>query len=174
MPDYNYVRDKISFRTVFYKAAYTYCCCACSFEHEYLDYLSDEGNINEAMYERMVNNVLNGECEHVKNVPEKYVKETYVFGIHIAAAVGTIQALENRSDTLSYRYGGIYLLSPLSNAVLKGNCSAFRIFGNECESDRGLSESFLYARRTGQNIYKITLERVTLLELAVMKQSNHS
>ena len=174
MPDYNYIGYKISFRTVFYKTAYTYCCCACSFEHEYMDYLSDKGNINEAMYERVVNNVLNGECEHVKNVPGYYIKETFLYGIHIAAAIGTIQALEKHLCQTSHVLGGVYRLSPAANAALKSNCSAFRVFGSHTGAllfEQELSRSYLYARKTEQNVCEITLKTVTHLELAVMKQN---
>ena len=28
---------KFAFKTVFYKSAYSYCCCPCGFEHEFVD-----------------------------------------------------------------------------------------------------------------------------------------
>lgn len=180
MPDYDYIREKISFRTVFYRTAYAYCICACAFEHEYLNYLSDKGSIDEIVFERVINNVLNGECEHVKNVPKHYIKETYVYGIHIAAAVGTIRALKKHvsfqlmewllDDRQPILCGGVYRLSPAANAALNGNYKSLRVYCNQSIFNI-FSGSYRYARRTGQNVCEITLENVTHLELAVIKQN---
>ena len=46
MRDFDYGKG-FSFQTVFYKTAYSYCCCPCGYEHEYMDYISDTGEINE-------------------------------------------------------------------------------------------------------------------------------
>ena len=68
LEDFGYFGQRFAFRTVFSKTSYSYCCCSCSFEHEYLGYLSDSGCINEHLYEKIVKSIVNGQCPHVVKV----------------------------------------------------------------------------------------------------------
>ena len=68
LEDFGYFGQRFAFRTVFSKTSYSYCCCSCSFEHEYLGYLSDSGCINEQLYEKIVKSIINGQCPHVVKV----------------------------------------------------------------------------------------------------------
>ena len=68
LEDFGYFGQRFAFRTVFSKTAYSYCCCSCSFEHEYLGYLSDSGHINEQLYEKIVKSIVEGQCPHVVKV----------------------------------------------------------------------------------------------------------
>ena len=45
MADFEYYNCTFSFMTVFYKSAYSNCCCSCAYDHEYMDYLHDDGSI---------------------------------------------------------------------------------------------------------------------------------
>ena len=56
MPDFNY-RTNFQFQTLFYKSGYSYCCCACGFEHEFLEYIKDDGSIDEDLYEKVLQNI---------------------------------------------------------------------------------------------------------------------
>ena len=60
---YTYTRE-FSFDTVFSIYSYSYCCCPCAFEHEFLDYITDDG-INDTMFDRIKGNIAKGKCEHV-------------------------------------------------------------------------------------------------------------
>ena len=93
MPDFNY-RTNFQFQTLFYKSGYSYCCCACGFEHEYLEYIKDDGSIDEDLYEKVLQNILDGICEHTKDRPAEYLKVTCVSGLDIAAVVGTEQVID--------------------------------------------------------------------------------
>ena len=75
-PDFNCKTMAFSFETVFYRTPYSYCCCPCAYQHEYFDYLSDtheldqkeERHIDEAMFERIVQNIADGRCPHADTV----------------------------------------------------------------------------------------------------------
>ena len=69
----------------------------CGFEHEHIDYISRSAcqwEINKEMYQRILQCILDGKCEHADHVPQEYVEETRVYRIHIAVAAGTITALK--------------------------------------------------------------------------------
>ena len=51
MPHHDY-GTTFEFRTVFYKSAFSYACCPCAFEHEFLLYIDRYGNINEDVYQK--------------------------------------------------------------------------------------------------------------------------
>ena len=94
MPNFNYANYKLSFQTVFYTRNYKYCCCPCAFDHEWAAYISDGGHIHEELYRKVEANLVNGKCPHVDHVVSDYVRETAVYGIHIAAAAGTEKAVK--------------------------------------------------------------------------------
>ena len=121
MPDFDYNNYEFSFRTVFYTTPDYYCCCPCAFEHEFLQYISDTGEIKEDSYTNVLQNVLNGKCTHVNGVPESYVTNTSIYGIHIAAAVGTEAALEIHLSQSFHQEGGIFELNAGVIGVLKSN-----------------------------------------------------
>ena len=54
MNDLSYTEVPFSFKTVFHLTPYSYRCCPCSYEFEYLDFLSDTGEINETMFENLL------------------------------------------------------------------------------------------------------------------------
>ena len=79
---------EFSFRTLFFKSSYSYRCCACAFQHEFFQYLSDEGKVaDHSMYNKTVRNVRNGECYHVKDTTGEYIQETSVQKHHVYIAV---------------------------------------------------------------------------------------
>ena len=98
LPDFDYLGHEFALNTVFYISYPFYYCCSCSFEHEYLDYLSRDEN--EKMYENVVYNMENGQCPHVINAPEEYVLETSLYGMHVAAVLGTVstKTYDKRDD----------------------------------------------------------------------------
>ena len=68
VPHFDYETTKFGFQTVFYKTPYSYCICICGFEHKYFDYIKESGEINEQMYSKVVQNIVNDHCPHVKHV----------------------------------------------------------------------------------------------------------
>lgn len=120
MTDFDYAGTEFSFQTVFYvESRFSYCICSCGFEHEYLDYISESGDIDEEVYQKVVQSIIDGKCPHVDQVPKEYVRETKIFGIHIAAAVGTENALTDGLYQLPERQGNLFYLDPYMIAIFK-------------------------------------------------------
>ena len=69
----------------------------CAYEHELLDYISDTGEIDKVMYERVVDNIIKAKCPHVDCMRPELVKTTYITGKHLAMTVGTVDALKGNA-----------------------------------------------------------------------------
>ena len=140
LPGFDYTAHRFSFRTVFKRESYMYCCCNCAFEHEYMLYISDKGEINKEIFYRVVQNISLGECSHVKDVSEEFVTETSVGAIHIAAARGNKKAALWHLDALKYLESanlyagepisktGIFELLPYDIAALKGQRHIMKLY----------------------------------------------
>ena len=122
MKNFDYAKT-FSFQTVFYQTAYSYCCCSCGFEHEYLDYISETGVINEDKYEKIVKSIIDGSCPHTAEVQKEWLNKTRVSALHIAIAVGTEKAQKKYLDELSIaiKRSGIFKLSLFDTALMKNN-----------------------------------------------------
>ena len=94
--DFEY-RTIFEFQTLFYKSAYSYCCCPCAFEHEFFLYIEDDGRINDAVYKRIEQSIVDGSCPHVHLGPKEWMKETSVYNAHVAVAVDN---RDIKADTL--------------------------------------------------------------------------
>ena len=97
-----YHSRKFSFDTVFSIYSYSYCCCPCAFEHEFLDYITEDG-INENIFQRIKGNISRGKCEHVNETLPAYVHQTSVIGNHIAAGYGVLPTAANDYQTTIFR-----------------------------------------------------------------------
>lgn len=117
----DYSSKRFSFITVFYRSPFAYCFCTCGFEHEYLMYLSDTGKVNEEMFEKLLQSVIDGKCPHVDKASQHQLQETSVDGIYITAAKGNELAIRDHLDIFETSAGGIFKLLPLDIAILKGN-----------------------------------------------------
>ena len=173
--DYNH---RFSFQTVFYKSTYSYCCCSCGFDHEYLDYISESGEINEETYGKIVQSIINGKCPHVDSVSVERLNQTYIDGIHIAAAVGTEEAITDHLENYHPTEGGLFQLTPFDIAVFKGNLyvvslyhshRSFKIIMNESNYK---TNKLLYAKRSTDSTSKVRMYAATPVEICVQKRYN--
>ena len=115
-------RDTFTFETVFYKRAYSYVCCPCAFQHEFFTYLSEDGALDEALYEDIMSYILFGRCTHVgQGIPDEWVAETSVTSLQVAVALGTKRVEQDNVGrgrfTITRRQEGIFQLS-LHNIAL--------------------------------------------------------
>ena len=118
LPGFDY-QTKFSFQTLFYHDRYSYCCCECAFEHEYLDYIAESGDIAESMFKKILESILKGKCPHIDNVDQNYIRETSISAIHIAAALGTEQAINDHIEIFPHLTGGVFCLTPFQLAILR-------------------------------------------------------
>ena len=165
-----YYTHRFSFATVFSIYSYSYCCCPCAFEHEYLDYLSDDG-VNEYMFERIKEAIARGRCEHVDGVLSQYVHETLVTGQHIVAASGVLP------DDYLQVVTKIFNLLPYMIAVLKKHSLEVENYINSCYSlakERNSSvymiTNFLYARRFVERPETIELQVKQITEICAIQK----
>ena len=163
VPHIDYTNRFFSFRTVFYRCPYSYRCCSCGFEHEYFDYISETGEINEEMYEKIVTSIINGKCPHADNISEKYLTVSKVYAVHIAAAVGTEPVMNDYFSDYKYITTSIFNLTPFRTAVIRNQ---IRIVSIAQKGERSLygnmvpAKKVLYARRTEEK-EKIKIEIVS-------------
>ena len=113
-----------TFKTVFYRSSFSYCMCKCGFEHEYLDYIQESGHIKESMLENIIECISNGQCPHVTGVPPKYVKETKIYALHIAAVVDPTKALAN-AFKLGWSDSNLFNTTPFDLTIIKSNSETF-------------------------------------------------
>ena len=121
MQHLDYYGTRFKFKTVWYTTAYSYCLCPCSFDHEYVKYITENGVIVEQIYNKVLECILNGTCPHVDHVADKYVTESVTNALNIAIVAGTTDALRKPLITDDYvREGlGCFHLSPYRIALLK-------------------------------------------------------
>ena len=180
LPDFDYLNYKLAFQTVFYKTEYSHCCCPCTFHHEFIGYLSDTGGIDEDMFENVLNNIERGQCEHVDKVNEKYVRETSIYAIHIAAAVGTMDAVKQLLDSYSNTLrGSCFRLSPKRAAILKCQYDVINAFTRAlprlCRGDPMAScgSRVMYPCTSRPCNNTMTIEWITSLEYSLRKRDRH-
>ena len=179
IPDFDYENYKLSFQTVLYTCNYKYCCCPCAFDHEWLTYISDGGQIEKELYKKVEANLLAGKCPHVDDVISDYVRETAVYGIHIAAAVGTSKAVKNDlGKTHRELLSSLFHLTPYVLAVLKKNIKTTTLrFNNLSKQPRfsidlcrpmiGHMLNVVYSERSKTNAGVIHLKEEPLLVFCV-------
>ena len=75
----------------------------------------------------MVNNIVDRKCQHVDEVPEKFIKEIYINALRIASAVATEKVVDKYVNKM-YSTTGIFRLHPCALAVMKKLQQMFRNF----------------------------------------------
>ena len=166
-----YYTHKFSFETVFSIYSYSYCCCPCAFEHEFIDYLTDTG-LNLTMFDRIRENIARGYCEHVDGVLAQYVHETLVTGQHIVAASGVLSADHAESET------SIFRLHPYMIAVLKKHDPIVENYINYCYKMAKENDSYastvtrlMYASRSIENPETIEIQAKQITEICASQKN---
>ena len=175
MPDFDYIYQKFSFLTLFQRTHYSYCCCECSFQHEYMDYLSENGTIDESTYNKIVQCIEEGKCPHVDAVRTEYVRESSVNAIHIAAAAGTVEAVKYHTGQNHLRYltTGIFRLEAYITAALKNNYTCVELYFDELYQHHYPATNgfiLLYAGRSKTSKDLMKIKRMSLLEICAKKK----
>ena len=177
MTNFNYSK-RISFQTVYYDNRFAYCCCGCGFQHEFIDYLSETGDLDEEIYERVVQSIENGYCPHVSQVPKEYVTETSVLGFHLAAAAGTEDVVKQLLDT-DHRHteSGIFKVTPHMMAVMKNNHSILEVILQKAKGPWILPAydlGYVIVNKSEENPNIINFENVSFLEFCIRNEDKQS
>ena len=179
MKDFSYEYKRFTFKTVFYVTPYSYRCCPCSYEFEYLEFISDTGEINETMFQNVLQSLTNGQCPHVDGADADHVKKTACHGLHVAAALEDNAVLQHHRDYrseymyYSYMYSGpaaLFRITPCHMAVLKGKGRSLKamldIYWRTSSDWR-----FLYWSRSEDDRNKILFVESSFLEQCVRKDN---
>ena len=168
MPRYDYQNTAYSFRTVHYVSPYntSYCRCACALEHELLSYISDDGVIDQEVYDRVVDNIVRGNCPHAKDVKEKFVSETSITGMHLVLAVYPKDAPLHYD---MYENSGIFHLSPVEIGILKNNWPSI----SAAETQRSVFKSKLPEIIRSTRCNEIEICQRDSLEFCIVKGHFH-
>ena len=174
MENIDYSRENYSFLTVFYTSRPTYCCCSCAHNHEYLEYISDTGEVDENMYENIVKCLANGKCPHAETVPEYQLVPTSITAMHIAAAVGMDRAVrENIDICFSYLHmiaGGFFNLYPFDTAILKKQTNICNLLADYWLSDD--LGPIVFPIVSTVNDSSLLVQEVSRLEICVRQRNN--
>ena len=169
--DYSYKRFR--FRTVFHQSSYSYCCCSCAYEHEYVSYITDDGEINEEICDKILGCILNGCCPHVTNVPREYTRDTRIQAVHIAAAANTVLKLNRFYYSVPDLKSEIFQLYPDQIAMFHNNFNFVKEYLDNYKSMKEnsdleiMSSAMQYATRMHEDEYKIFFESITQPEFCI-------
>ena len=181
--DRYYQELNFEFETVSYISTYTYCLCLCGYEHEYATYISDSGEIDKEIYERVVQNIVAGKCPHVDSVPKGYVNTACINAMHIAVAVNKTFTLEKLfhkfidvKKSISYTDWYYSLESHLSGvdpyhiAIMKNNTEAISAFPIKLESISKIHRIY-YAEKLGDD--KLRIEFISVFQLCILRNKTN-
>ena len=169
MPHHDYIKTKFSFKTLFYKSHLFYCCCSCAFEHEYLEYINEDLSIDEMLYEKVKQNIIDGKCPHVDDKPPAYVRETSIYSIHIALVIGTEIYKTDKMNKLT----GLFQLEPYELSIMKNRYLSLDV---SCPVSPKVScvygGQLMLSRKiiNGQR-RKVRLDAVTILEYFIQEKN---
>ena len=154
----------------------SYCLCTCGIENEFLEYISEDGYIDEDIYQKIEQCITVGECPHVQHVPDSYVKETSIYGIHIASGVGTTDGLKQISQTRTPdRYTGLFHLEVFDIAIIKSCEITSSMTEMKKVTRQGLRQAYLVTSKCQSQYFNkddkalVESERTSLLVLCVRK-----
>lgn len=178
MTEFNY-RDRFKFETVFYRTVYSYVCCPCAFQHEFFTYISEDGTLDEAVYEAILGNIVYGRCNHVgQGIPDKWVTETSVSGLQVATALGTKQAerdnIERGQFAITSNPEGIFQLSLHNIALIRRKYENLawylrHYFTNEKLLNFVDNDYFCHRPNKAQNIFEV--KKITVIETLVQTRN---
>ena len=146
----------------------------CGFENEYFDYISKTGEINERMYNKIVNNILKGACPHVGMVDDMYTREGSIYAIHIAAAVGTEGAIKDYLNNYREVFGGLFKLTPYRIAVIREKLNVVSLFQGTIQtifSNPVVAINLINSYRSSEDKNRIMVEQVSVPLYCIRKKN---
>ena len=161
---------KFSFDTAFHVSHFHYCLCPCAFEYEYLAYLLENGQTDEEIFDRVVRNIVDNGCPHIKHVPDEYVSESGVLGSYLVAVCGNNDVLgflkRSRGPSRGHPLirGTVFDLSPFETVHVKNSLSPEEVGLRNTLDDY----SELMHASLAENMF-LKIEREPILEYCIRK-----
>ena len=174
MNDFSYTEVPFYFKTVFYLTPYSYRCCPCTYELEYMDFISDVGEVNETMFEKILQSIIDKQCPHVDSATDDQVNFTTIRGIHIAAALESDEVIQRYQHD---RYtgdspAGLLRITPCYAAILKSKPKSLHamldMYPYECVPE-GWTVVYVYRSVEDQNSIRFKVS--SFLEQCVRKDN---
>lgn len=171
IPGFDYFNQSFNFETVFYVCGYSYRCCSCAFDNEYINYITDSGDIDKNGLEKITKCISDGKCPHVDGSSKHHLTMTKVNGMHVAAAKAIIEAVTtnaivHQTDAPS----GLFGITPYHMAFLKCRSEMLKPLRNAYYS-LAIDQFLLYCYRKGDMHECIEMENISLVELCTRKNS---
>ena len=174
MPYFDYRNTSFSFRTLFHSTLIEYSFCPCSYNHEYLNYISPKGDIDKEMFDKIVNCVADGNCPHVAGVPADHIQVSTVYAMHFVAALGTKEVINKYSDgDVDYNeMFGLFRIHPCGIAIMKKQYDDLGYFLGFLQSKAESLQQIPYAKRSLDDPLKIRINKIHLLELCILEDDD--
>ena len=169
------------FKTVFYKCGPSYCICRCAYDHEFLSYVSENGDVNEEMLDTLTTAIKDGCCQHASKFTKTcYLRKTGINIFHIAAALDFEEMLQTFISGLHFEKIDIwgtrsqsFKLHPFEIAALRGNALVLPLLINLHPSytiRRRWNGTIIHASERQSNV--LYVERSSLLEIYIGKRDH--
>ena len=168
MEDFDYYNTQFTFKSVYSISKYTYRCCPCGFEHEYLDSIRKDGKIREEMYESIVNNIMAGACMHVKDVNEEDTAETGIYGIAVALVLGTKPIIDKIDKITDKCNSGLFKIHPFMLTMKRNLTSLPKSVMDNCFSSE---KRIVDMQRSIDNINEVSLEKRDVFDFCIRNQT---
>ena len=174
IPDFPYYRRCFTFKTLFYDSTFAYQMCSCGYQHENLAYITPSGDMDKDMYGKILKCITDGKCEHVDGQPEDHVAETKIYGIHVAAAVGTMRAFESYdvdTDKRAMEPVGLFGVHLCGIAITKNQHEILGLLLKKMLQLPFKNQYLLCSQRLDENGYVIRFHYLHLLRLCIAQNS---
>ena len=104
-------------------------------------------------------------------MPEEYLAQTGICGMHIALAMGNVQVAERHIETFSLLIGRIFKLNPCDMAVFKRKtsiaCLIFDYWSRSNQLSRMTAQTIACMKQLGVDQNQMTIEKVSRFEAYV-------
>ena len=148
IPDKGISVHEFVFKTVFYKCGPSYCICRCAYDHEFLSYVSDNGDVDVGIVDTLTTAIKDGYCQHASGFTDKsYLRPTGINIYHIAAALDLeemsqsfISGYHSGEINIQKIYSGLFWIHPFQISVVKGNALVAPLFTEDKLHPNGYDE----------------------------------
>ena len=168
--------NEFVFKTVFYKCGPSYRLCRCAYDHEFLSYVSDNGDVVTGIVDTLTTAIKDGYCPHASRFTDtSYLRPTGINIFHIAAALDSDEMSRTflpgyHSGKIEIRklYSEIFQKHPFHISVLKGNAGIATVFAKNNLHSWQWGNRIIIACERQNNV--LLAEETSLNEFCIIKR----